>query len=261
MSPTCFPGPVRRTLFLAAAACTLAAAPVPRAPAPASALARTQPPHCGDAHSADFPIASRLSGGPGAYERGGAPAAWQLELRNGTEAECRAVHPVAVLADSGRALQPGQIHLDFYDSGASRWRPVSFERTEEAENVGVLDGRAPDFPGFVVPAHGTVVVPLRLAFGGDAPEGAVTANVTAVQRRGADGAWVGESDDYAFAVGGRPGTVPSAAPSASPAEGAGRPGALADTGDTQPLFGIGTAACALLVAGAALVAGARRLRR
>ncbi len=197
------------------------------------------------------------------------PHTWRLELRNATDGECRAVHPVAVLADRGRVLRPGHFHLDFYDAAGSRWLPVRFERTEEAENVGVLgDGDAgsaddPEFPGFAVPAHGTVTVPLRLGFSGDAPEGPVTANVTAVQKRGADGAWVGESDDYTFAVGPRTGREPGTPPSPPAASVQPSPGlaGLADTGDARRLLAVAAAAGALLLAGTAFVFGGRRLGR
>ncbi|MFI9238323.1 hypothetical protein [Streptomyces sp. NPDC053079] len=271
LSPPRLPGPLRRALLIAAAVLTLgAAAGAARTPAD------TPQPHCGDPRSAQFPITSRLSGGPEVYARGGAPRTWQLELRNATAAECRAVHPVAVLADKGRALEPAHFHLDFYDPGSSRWLPVAFERTDEAENVGVLDGRSPGaadsagFPGFVVPPNGAVTVPLRLTFTDKAPEGPVTANVTAVQKRGDDGAWVGESDDYTFAVE-QVAPAPAARPegtarSAPGAPATGRhdddaPPVLADTGDSLPLAGLGATACALLAGGSALVLGARRLAR
>ncbi|MEU4210482.1 hypothetical protein AB0F13_10895 [Streptomyces sp. NPDC026206] len=261
LSPPRLPEPVRRALLVGAAVLTLGvAAGAARSPAD------TPQPHCGDPRSAEFPITSRLSGGPGTYERGGAPRMWRLELRNVTAAECRAVHPVAVLADKGRALEPGHFHLDFYDPGSSRWLPVEFERTEEAENVGVLDGRSddsPGFPGFVVPPHGAVTVPLRLTFTDKAPEGPVTANVTAVQKRGEDGAWVGESGDYTFAV---EHEAPSPRPGRTGRTGRAVPGedlppVLADTGDALPLLGMGAAACALLAGGAVLVIGARRPAR
>ncbi|MCA6095586.1 hypothetical protein LE181_25915 [Streptomyces sp. SCA3-4] len=271
LSPPRLPGPVRRALLVGAALLVLGAA----GGAARSAADAPQPQSpCGDPRSAQFPIGSRLSGGPGAYERGGAPRTWRLELRNATDAECRDVHPVAVLSDKGRALEPGHIHLDFYDAGGTRWLPVTFERTEEAENVGVLGGGsagdAAGFPGFVVPPHGAVTVPLRLAFADDAPTGPVTANVTAVQKRGDDGAWVGESDDYAFAVeparpgsGARPGHTNRAA---VPGGGGNRgsdddPPALADTGDALPLYGIGATACALLAGGTAVLLGTRAVRR
>ncbi|MEV5505276.1 hypothetical protein [Streptomyces orinoci] len=253
-------------LALATAAAFLLA---PAAPPPAGAQ-----PGCGEPGRSEFPIASRLAGGPAAYEPGEAPHTWQLELRNATGAECRAVHPVAVLADQGRALRPDQIQLDFYDRGTAHWRPVRFERTEEAENVGVLDGTG--FPGFTVPAHGAVVVPLRLGFTGQAARGPVTANVTAVQRRGADGAWVGQSGDYTFTVG-PPAEQPAPAASRTPER---RPGPAADTPTPTPTPGSGSAeeplpelastgrgrlllilaalGFALITGGAALLAGTRR---
>lgn len=110
-------------------------------------------------------------------------------------------------------------------------------------------------------------MPLRLGFAGDAPEGPVTVNVTAVQKRGGDGAWVGESGDYTFAVGaaGADGgaATPSAAASPSRPDAAAHlePPGLADTGDERPVFAVGAAALALLIAGTALVVGARRLNR
>ncbi|GHC65028.1 hypothetical protein [Streptomyces cinnamoneus] len=272
LSPPRLPGPVRRALLVGAALLTLGAAG-------GAARSAIDPPqsHCGDPRSAQFPLGSRLSGGPRTYERGGSPQTWRLELRNTTDAACRDVHPVAVLSDKGRALEPGHIHLDFYDADGARWLPVAFERTDEAENVGVLGGGSPQdasgFPGFVVPPHGTVTVPLRLAFAGNTPAGPVTANVTAVQKRGDDGAWVGESDDYTFAVEpGRPGVHPER-PGVHPgrthraaAPGGNRgnddaPPALADTGDALPLYGIGATACALLAGGTALVLGMRAVRR
>ncbi|MFI9718086.1 hypothetical protein ACIHFE_00275 [Streptomyces sp. NPDC052396] len=246
--------------------------------APAVALPAGPQPGCGDPGGARFPIVSRLAGGPAVYEPGEPPHTWQLELRNTTGAECRAIHPVAVLADRGRALRPDQIRLDFYDRGAAQWRPVRFERTEEAENVGVLDGT----PGFTVPAHGMAVVPLRLGFTDRAPRGPVTANVTAVQRRGGDGAWVGESEDYGFTVGqsgDRQPASPAASPMASqppgrrPGPAAGGTGAsapapaveplpeLADTGRGRVMYALAALGLALTAAGAALLAGARRPHR
>ncbi|MFV8128593.1 hypothetical protein [Streptomyces syringium] len=272
----------RALVAVGAAALALVPATAPAAPAAtvraAARLAAEQPP-CGDPGSAAFPISSRLSGGPEVYGRGGAPHGWRLELRNDTGADCQAVHPVAVLADRGRALRPGDIHLDFYDRGAERWRPVRFERTDEAENVGVFDGSSPDFPGFAVPARRTVTVDLRLSFAAGAAEGPVTANVTAVQRRGNDGEWVGESDDYAFAIeegapepaeetgrqgtGGHPGDAmdPGDPGDRTPRDVDASPPALADTGSPHHLFGIGAAGLALLLGGAALMFGARRSGR
>ncbi|WP_171166234.1 hypothetical protein [Streptomyces sp. I05A-00742] len=253
----------------------------PAAPAGAAA-----PAGCADVAGPEFPIASRLSGGSDVYERGADGPAWELELRNVTGAECRDVHPVAVLSDRNRALRPEHIRLEFYDKDGARWRPVRFERTEEAENVGVLGGDAdggpggpagkapggkgkasPGFRGFAVPAHRTVVVPLRLGFTEAAPEGPVTANVTAVQRRGADGAWVGESGDYTFAVG--PAAVPAPAPvtpgptpPAVPAPGQDPgPPVLAATGGSYAVPVLGALACVCLGGGVGLMLWARRMKR
>ncbi|MFE5868431.1 hypothetical protein ACFQ6V_07205 [Streptomyces roseifaciens] len=266
--------PKPRVLVLGATALAIfsTAAPAPASPAGETA-ARS---HCASPGTPDFPIAARLSGGPRTYERGAPPRSWRLELRNDSGTECRAVHPVAVLADRGRALAPGDIRLDFYDPGAARWRPVRFERTDEAENVGVFDGardagradknpgradraaRVPAFPGFSVPAHGSVPVRVRLGFARSAPEGPVTANVTAVQRRGDDGDWVGESNDYTFGIGKAPGR---AAPGKKRGADDGEQPILADTGSQRPLLAIAAAAGALLLAGASLVVGARRSGR
>ncbi|GGX69154.1 hypothetical protein [Streptomyces hiroshimensis] len=279
--------PKPRVLVLGATALAIfsTAAPAPASPAD-EAAAR---PHRASPGKPDFPIAARLSGGPETYERGAPPRTWRLELRNDSGTECRAVHPVAVLADKGRALSPGDIRLDFYDPGAARWRPVRFERTEEAENVGVFDGgkdpgradknpgrarrdsvrtvrtdradradRAPAFPGFSVPAHGSVPVRVRLGFTEGAPEGPVTANVTAVQRRGDDGDWVGESNDYTFGIGKAPAR---ATPGKKRGADDGEQPILADTGSQRPLLAIAAAAGALVLAGASLVVGARRSGR
>lgn len=269
----------RALVAVGAAALALVPATAPAASVKAVARPAAEQPPCGDPGSAAFPISSRLSGGPEAYGRGGAPHGWRLELRNATGADCQAVHPVVVLADRGRALRPGDIHLDFYDPGAARWRPVRFERTDEAENVGVFDGSSPDFPGFAVPARRSVTVDLRLSFAAGAAEGQVTANVTAVQRRGDDGEWVGESDDYTFTVeegapepaeetgrreaGGHAGDAmdPGDPGYRTPRDGDASPPALADTGSPHHLFGIGAAGLALLLGGAALMFAARRSGR
>ncbi|MFI9308505.1 hypothetical protein [Streptomyces triculaminicus] len=273
MCPTRAPRPVRRFL-LACAALLACAGPAAAAPSPADPPSQ----RCGDPVGSEFPITSRLSGGPGAYERGGTPHTWRLELHNDTDGECRSIHPVAVLADKRRALQPGHVHLDFYDQSGSRWLPVRLEHTDEAENVGVLGDTPSGFPGFAVPPHGFVTVQLRLGFTAEAPEGAVTANVTAVQKRGADGAWVGESDDYTFAVGPARATPASSSPSdpsgssaadvprgpygpsGGPADAAAASSALADSGDERPVLAMGLVAWALLAAGTALLIGARLAR-
>ncbi|WP_158101385.1 hypothetical protein, partial [Streptomyces murinus] len=106
--------------------------------------------------------------------------------------------PVVVLVDDRHELKAGQARLDFDDG--SRVHPVTFESTDEKELVGVLD--APGFGGFAVPPGKTVSVRVRLALTQEAavPD-QVTANAAAVQRRGQDGDWVGESNAYRFGVG------------------------------------------------------------
>ncbi|KOG73767.1 hypothetical protein ADK38_40440, partial [Streptomyces varsoviensis] len=204
---------------------TLVRAPaLVRASAPALARAPTQvrtapgdsggkPPSCGAARGAEYPVTARLSGGPSTYGSGAGWRGWRLELRAATGAGCRAVHPVAVLADRNRALRPRDIRMEFYDERARRWRPVRFVRTvraNAAENVGVFGGgspgtsgapdtpAAPGFPGFDVPAGRSVVVPVRQRFAAGAPEGPVTEHVAAARRRVDDGHWAGRSGDYAF---------------------------------------------------------------
>ncbi len=274
----------------ALAAVSAAALALVLAPDTARAVSRDpggKPPGCGTARGAEFPVSARLGGGPATYERGAGWRGWRLELRDATGAGCRAVHPVAVLTDRGRALRPRDIRMEFWDARAHRWWPVRFVRTDEAENVGVFGGGspgatgspgAPGFSGFTVPAGRSVVVPVRQRFTADAPEGPVTENVTAVRRRADDGDWVGQSGDYAFTVrrrdahGGR-----SPAESSASSVSAGRssdglredesggpvtgPPALADTGSGTPLVGLGVASAGLVLGGGALLAGARRQRR
>ncbi|MEU1667841.1 hypothetical protein ABZ547_30560 [Streptomyces sparsogenes] len=159
-------------------------------------------PSCGRRGSSEFPIDARLYGGPQRYARGGGWRAWHLGLRNTTRAECRAIHPIAILVDRGRALRPSHIRMEFLDPygenpDGGTWRPVSFETTDEHENIGVFGD---PFPGFTVPARGRVEVAVRTRFTDSAPTGPVTANVITMQRRADDGDWVGQSDDYDFRV-------------------------------------------------------------
>ena len=165
----------------------------------AHAAAAEPAPACGDETTADFPIEARLRGGPDHYARGAGWQQWHLELRNTTDAGCRAVHPVAVLVDQGHALRPRQIQLEFLDPYADggTWRDVSFQTTDEDENIGVFEK---DFKGFTVAAGKTVDVTIRSRFTTDAPLGPVTVNAIAVQRRADDGGWVGQSNDYAFRI-------------------------------------------------------------
>ncbi|MGW3515582.1 hypothetical protein [Streptomyces hydrogenans] len=281
------PRPPRAVRALAAAAVTLAGTlfspPASAAPAPAPA------PACGLVSDTGFPLDTRIHDGPADYPAGGDFAAWELELRNTTGTPCTGVHPVLVLTDEERVLRPEQIRLEFYDEGGGRWRRVEFEATQEAESVGAFTG----FDGFAVPARGTVTVPVRLAFRADAVPEEVVVNAALVQRRGADGDWVGRSGDYRLTIGPpelatptaratppvpadprdpAPTPAPDASPSpsnptlATPPPPAGRtPGdpvrpELARTGreDASPLA---PWAAALALAGALLTRTARRLRR
>ncbi|MFE0653056.1 hypothetical protein ACFVZH_31240 [Streptomyces sp. NPDC059534] len=187
-----------RTARAATAAATTAvlltlASPALGAPAPDPPPA----PACGAAPDTGFPIDTRIHGGPAEYPAGGPFQEWKLDLTNTTDASCSGIHPVLVFTDGERALRPAQIRFEFYDAGSARWRPVAFEATEEAESVGAFS----DFGGFAVPAGGTVSVPVRLAFGADTAPDEVVVNAAVVQRRGADGDWIGESGDYRLTVG------------------------------------------------------------
>ncbi|MFJ7065433.1 hypothetical protein [Streptomyces sp. NPDC101115] len=172
----------------------------PRVPGPVAV------PSCGTADAADFPLRTRIHGGPEDYPAGGDLRTWQLDLTNTTAAACRDIHPVLVLTDRDRTLRPAQIRAEFYDAEARLWRPVAFEATDQAENVGVFDAPAlstavPPFAGFAVPAGRTLTVPVRLSFSADAAPDEVVVNAAVVQKRGDDGDWVGESGDYRLTIG------------------------------------------------------------
>ncbi|MFF8971504.1 hypothetical protein [Streptomyces sp. NPDC014995] len=256
------------SLCLAAAAVFL--------PAPAYAEAG---PRCAGPDTGDFPLTTRLHGGPASYRAGGGYGTWYLDLTNTTANTCAGIHPVVVLVDTERALKPSQPHLEFYADG--RPHPVRFETTDEDELVGVLTGRAsgePEaaaatppapFPGFTVPPGRTVTVKLRLALTSDAVPNEVTANAAVVQRHGDDGEWVGQSNDYRFTVeaDARPATPepdrePEPEPSASaPATGlpylAEEAKELARTGLFSPAGALAATAC-LLATGAVLLLARRR---
>ncbi|MDX2559048.1 hypothetical protein PV371_05220 [Streptomyces sp. TX20-6-3] len=214
------------------------ASPAPAAPAPsvppttAPAPAQAAPdipapdppaPTCGTPSGSAFPLDTRIHGGPGDYPAGGPLQEWKLDLTNTTDATCSGVHPVLVLTDERGVLRPGQIRFEFYDAGAARWRPVTFEATEQAENIGVFTGPegsegsgasggsgisggsgasdgSDSFDGFMVPAGRTLTIPVRLGFRAEAAPGEVVVNAAVVQRRGADGDWVGESGAYRLTV-------------------------------------------------------------
>ncbi|MBP2050260.1 hypothetical protein J2Z21_003199 [Streptomyces griseochromogenes] len=144
-----------------------------------------------------FPLATRIRGGPTSYEAGGGYGTWYIDLTNTTRRTCAGIHPVVVLVDGKRGLKPSQAELDFYDG--SRAHAVTFETTDEQELVGVLDTKG--FDGFTVAPGRTVSVKVRLAVAMDAASDQVTANAAVVQRRGEDGDWVGQSNDYRFGIG------------------------------------------------------------
>ncbi|MFE0700499.1 hypothetical protein [Streptomyces sp. NPDC058872] len=190
---------VRAATLVAAATTPFAVVAPDSAAAPHSTASpvAAPAPRCGTPTGGGFPLDTRLHGGPPDYRAGGPLQDWKLDLTNTTDAPCSGVHPVLVLTDRDRALRPEQIRFEFYDEGAARWRPVAFEATEEAENVGAFTG----FGGFAVPAGRTLTVPVRLAFGAETTPDEVVVNAAVVQRRGDDGDWVGESGDYRLTVG------------------------------------------------------------
>ncbi|WP_435185839.1 hypothetical protein [Streptomyces sp. bgisy126] len=220
-----------------------ATAPGPGAPAPAApeppgapqppAIPAPDPsvPGCGTPDDDAFPLDTRIHGGPARYTPGGPFQNWRLDLTNTTGSPCSGIHPVLVLTDRDRVLRPEQIRFEFYDAGAARWHPVAFQGTSEAENVGVFT----DFGGFAVPAGETLTVPVRLAFrAGTAPD-EVVVNAAIVQRRGADGEWIGDSGDYRLTVG-PPGPDAPDAPTEPPGPTA-PPGTTAPADPAEPPSG------------------------
>lgn len=175
-----------------------------------------QQPACGDPEAADFPIDTRIHGGPDTYAPGGGYGTWFLDLTNTTSRACRSIHPVLVLTDDDRKLTSDQIQLKF----SERAHPdvehrVTWETTDRDEHIGVFGGEGDEsFGGFTVPAGRTVTVQVRLAFTSDTSPGRITANAAIIQRqqaasgrsdsgttpKGSDGEWVGESEDYPFTV-------------------------------------------------------------
>ncbi|MFI2432425.1 hypothetical protein [Streptomyces sp. NPDC018693] len=186
--------PAALTLALTATLAAFAAVPAhaePSVPRPV--------PACVASDSREFPLTTRLHGGPGAYEPGGEYGTWYLDLTNTTARTCTGIHPVVVLVDSARALKPGQARMEFYAEG--RPHPVDFEVTDQDELVGAFDG----FPGFTVGPRETVSVRVRLMLTSDATApNDITANAAVVQRHGDDGDWIGQSNDYRFTIGSGP---------------------------------------------------------
>ncbi|WP_407698815.1 hypothetical protein [Streptomyces acidicola] len=178
-----------------AASATVASATV----ASATTSLPTDPsrPTCAGSDPGSFPLRTRIHDGPTSYDAGGGYGTWSLDLTNTTSHTCENIHPVIVLVDDKRALQPTQPTLEFYD-GSDPY-PVTFERTDADELVGVLDHDG--FPGFTVRPGDTLTVKLRLAVtSGAEPDNDVVVNAAVVQRRGDDGDWVGESNDYQFRI-------------------------------------------------------------
>lgn len=160
-------------------------------------------PTCVGADRGDFPIRTRIRGGPATYVAGGGFHTWALELTNTTSRTCGNIHPVVVLADGARALKRTQPQLEFYeDAESTTSRPVTFERTDSDELVGVLGGDgAGGGTGFTVPPGRTLTVRVRLSLTSDAAvPNDVVANAAVVERRGDDSEWVGESNDYRFRI-------------------------------------------------------------
>lgn len=200
---------------------------------PGSGPGADRQPSCGRASDPDFPIDTRIHGGPDEYRSGGPPQTWSIDLTNSTAEACHNIHPVIVLSDRHRALAAAQVRLQLTDD-KGRWRTMSLEKSDEDETIAVLEG---GFSGFAVPGRETVTVRARLAFTAAAVSNEVVANAATVQRRGGDGDWVGESNDYRFSVSGKdprpdpgtetaPGTDSETAPGTEKA-----PGTGTDTGN------------------------------
>ncbi|WP_406501472.1 hypothetical protein OHA04_25295 [Streptomyces sp. NBC_01590] len=222
-SPPPSPGRTRHGFVLGLAAASVVLGGTSAAPATAATSATPvsspgsttadQQPACGDPAAKEFPISTRIHGGPDTYASGGGYGTWFLDLTNTTTESCRAIHPVLVLTDEDRKLTADQIQLKFSEQA----RPgtehrVTWETTDRDEHIGVFGGAGGDsFDGFTVPAGRTVTIQVRMAFTSDTRPGRMTANAAVVQRQRAasgtagkpgkdDGAWVGESEDYPFTV-------------------------------------------------------------
>ncbi|WP_055702681.1 hypothetical protein, partial [Streptomyces silaceus] len=196
--------------------------------------------------SADFPLDTRIQKGPATYRPGGARQSWTIGLTNTTGESCGNIHPILVLVDRKQTLDPRQIRLEFHDG--TRWRPVPFEETDQDEHIGVFDD---GFAGFTVGPGRTVTVKARLAFAPGTEADHVVASAALVQRRGDDGDWVGESNDYPFDI-----------VAEGPGTGTGEPLSPRQLAETGPRVtrALGITAGALVVVGGALVAGSRRVR-
>ncbi|MEU8703755.1 hypothetical protein [Streptomyces sp. NPDC048565] len=229
-------------------------------------------PACGDPDGEDFPIETRIHGGPDTYASGGGYGTWYLDLTNTTAEPCRSIHPVLVLTDEDRTLTAEQIQLQFTErSHPDEEHRVSWESTDRDEQIGVFGSgeQDDDFPGFTVPANKTVTVEVRMAFTSDTRPGKVAAHAAIVQRRsaqdqagqagkGADGEWVGESAAYPFVIVDGGLDAPGGAGTTMDAEGDPVSG-LARTGRPRTLR-TGLASGALVLGGTAALLLGRRLR-
>ncbi|MFE7761923.1 cell wall protein [Streptomyces sp. NPDC057438] len=187
-------------LVVSGPAVALDSAPVPGGP---RAVWADQRPTCAGTERGAFPLRTRIRGGPDTYVAGGGFHTWALELTNTTTRTCGNIHPVVVLTDGARTLERTQPQLEYYDADVADAegttpRPVTFERTDSDELVGVLGGHG---PGFTVPPGRTLTVRVRLSLTSDATvPNDVVANAAVVERRGDDSEWVGESNDYRFRI-------------------------------------------------------------
>ncbi|MFD6275416.1 hypothetical protein ACFWFI_07565 [Streptomyces sp. NPDC060209] len=234
------------------------------------AVAGTALPACGDPDGEDFPIETRIHGGPGTYASGGGYGTWYLDLTNTTSESCHSIHPVLVLTDEDRTLTAEQIQLEFTERAhPDEEHRVSWESTDRDEQIGVFGGgeQDDDFPGFTVPAKKTVTVQVRMAFTSDTRPGKVTAHAAIVQRRsaqddaeqaGTDGDWVGESAAYSFVIVDGGLEAPEDTGTTMDAEGDPVP-ELARTGQARARWA-GAASGTLLLAGAVAMIYSRRLR-
>ncbi|MFD1272794.1 hypothetical protein ACFQ51_16210 [Streptomyces kaempferi] len=198
--------------------------------APTPAHARVAPavpgPTCAAPDTRAFPVKTRIHGGPGSFEAGGGFGTWYIDLTNTTAHTCGDIHPVVVLVDGKRALRPKQTRMEFFEG--EKPHPVTFETSDEDENVGAFDD---GFPGFTVGPGRTVTVKVRLSVTSDAVPNDVVANAAVVQRRGDDGNWVGESNDYRFRIDGGDGDVPGTAENHGRTDGGGTGGGGSGGGD------------------------------
>ncbi|MGW0614195.1 hypothetical protein [Streptomyces sp. NPDC002788] len=155
-------------------------------------------PACAAPDDHTFPLTTRIHGGPDSYTAGGGFGTWYVDLTNTTDRTCGDIHPVVVIMDDKRVLEPSQPRLEFFDG--PRAHPVRFEKTGEDELVGAFTDEEGRFGGFTVGPGKTVTVKVRLAVTSDAVPNDVTVNAAVVQRHDDDGDWVGQSNDYRFGI-------------------------------------------------------------